>query len=95
MNSAYVYQNGVWVSNGVFTGITHKTNHPSYRYFDDDRYYSSMVYLAQYLGKKPEELLEPFPMMIDGRIQKVGVVICEDMWSDDYDVSPVDVLVNK
>jgi hypothetical protein len=33
--------------------------------------------------------------MLDGKKSKVGVVICEDMWDDDYYAKPVQILKDK
>jgi len=94
-NAAYVVQDREWVSNGVFEGHTYKTLMPKYREFDDERHFFSMLKLAQEQGIPVEQLLQPFPIKIAGREVKLGVILCEDMWCDDYSVNPTGILVQN
>jgi NAD+ synthase (glutamine-hydrolysing) len=80
------------LQSGQIQQVVAKTLLPTYDVFDEDRYF------------EPEERLAP--VVIDG--VRVGVTICEDIWTDDYlprrlyDVEPpielakqgVDLLVN-
>ena len=59
-----------------------KTLLPSYRYFDDRRFFT------------PAENREPVDLAAVGRA-RVGVSICEDMWDDFYDVKPLPELAAK
>jgi NAD+ synthase (glutamine-hydrolysing) len=54
---------------------------PSYRYFDDKRYFS------------PGERREPIEIGPGGALSRVGVSICEDLWDEYYDLKPVPELV--
>lgn len=54
---------------------------PSYRYFDDKRYFS------------PGERREPVEIGTRGPLSRVGVSICEDLWDEYYDVKPLPELV--
>jgi len=56
---------------------------PSYRYFDDKRYFT------------PAERREPVDARTGGPLPRVGVSICEDLWDDYYDVKPLPELVAK
>lgn len=94
-NAAFVAQNGAMVSNGVFDGRTVKSLMPKYREFDDERHFFSLPKLAFERGVSPESLLEPFELVIAGVRRRVGVVICEDMWDEDYAFKPVGVLKGK
>ena len=38
------------------------------------------------------EYYQPFEFVIDGVRRQVGVIICEDMWDDDYAIKPVKLL---
>jgi predicted amidohydrolase len=64
---------------------TYKSLLPTYDVFDEDRYF------------EPASRLEPF----DVRGKKVGVTICEDIWTDKYlprplyDVEPVRTLIEQ
>ncbi len=94
-NAAFVAQDGEMVTNGVFDGHTVKSLMPKYREFDDERHFFSLPKLAFERGVSPESLLEPFELVIRGIRQRIGVVICEDMWDDDYAFKPVSVLKGK
>ncbi len=94
-NAAYVAQNGRYVSNGAFSGHTFKTLMPKYREFDDERHFYSMLKYAHQSGKNLRQLLLPFPIDINGKTLEVGVMLCEDMWSDDYQDNPLEVLVKN
>ena len=54
---------------------------PSYRYFDDKRYFT------------PGERREPVDAGTGGPLSRLGVSICEDLWDEYYDVKPVPELV--
>ena len=56
---------------------------PSYRYFDDKRYFS------------PGDRREPIAIRTGGSPVRLGVSICEDMWDDFYDPKPLRELVVK
>jgi NAD+ synthase (glutamine-hydrolysing) len=57
---------------------------PSYRYFDDKRYFS------------PGERREPVEVAgTGGPLSRVGVSICEDLWDEYYDVKPLPELAAK
>lgn len=69
-----------------------KTLFPNYREFDDSRYFYSLQNLAQELHKPLEDLLSPIKLTLKGQKFILGCILCEDGWSDDYDVSPIDIL---
>jgi NAD+ synthase (glutamine-hydrolysing) len=56
---------------------------PSYRYFDDKRYFS------------PGERREPVDIGVGGPLSRLGVSICEDLWDDYYEVKPLPELAGK
>src|ERR1051325_2437652 len=64
---------------------TYKSLLPTYDVFDEDRYF------------QPPDRIEPF----DFRGNKIGVTICEDIWTDEYlprplyDVEPVRSLIEQ
>lgn len=94
-NAACVAADGRPVGNGVFTGFTPKSLLPKYREFDDARHFVSLPLLAQEIGVPPADLLEPFLLAIGGEVRRVGVLLCEDMWDDDYAFKPAAVLADK
>jgi len=90
-NAGFVASDGEWVVGGVGAGKTYKTLMPKYREFDDERHFCSLQKYASDEGKEISNLLKPFEICD----RKIGVMMCEDMWSDDYTISPTEVLVNN
>jgi len=77
------YNAAAVLQNGKVLGIAHKTLLPSYRYFDDSRYFT------------PGKVRKPIEVKINGKKLKLGVTICEDMWDENYDIKPVKELCRK
>ena len=71
-----------------------KTLQPNYREFDDDRHFFSVRKLAQELNTSVEALLQPIRVKIGDRTLKIGALLCEDGWSDDYGIKPAQALRN-
>lgn len=94
-NAVHVAQNGKWVDNGVFKGHSFKTLMPKYREFDDERHFYSMQKLALEQGKTLEDMLYPFPIKVGGKVVMMGAILCEDMWIEDYNVNPTNILVRN
>jgi len=64
-------------------GVAFKTNLPTYRFFDDSRYFYSLADLAEEHNINKSwlsALTQPF--MINNRF--IGVELCEDIWCEDY-----------
>lgn len=72
-----------------------KTLHPNYREFDDTRYFCSTMMLAAELGQDIRDILSPFTLKINNENLTIGCILCEDGWSDDYPISPIDILCSK
>ncbi len=94
-NAALISQNKKWVDNGVFEGHTFKTLLPKYREFDDERYFYSMVKLANERRAGVEELLKPFEIKIGEEKIKIGLTLCEDIWWENYLINPTEILVKN
>lgn len=102
-NSGLVAQDGKWV------GLTIKSLQPNYRIFDDDRHFYSMCDVRDEeaeqsrLSEDPagveclgiHDYLQPF--VLETRNGKIlaGVVLCEDMWHEDYPYNPTQSLVEN
>ena len=71
---------------------TIKTLMPNYREFDDTRHFFSLQKLARELGTTPSKLLSPVTLKIRGQRYRAGCLLCEDGWSDDYEVAPFELL---
>ncbi len=65
-------------------GVIIKSLLPSYRIFDDNRYFYSLTEYAHDTNTQLEDLLQPFQTTINGQIICFGVEICEDLWFNDY-----------
>lgn len=94
-NAAFIAQNWKLVSNWAFDWYTLKSLMPKYREFDDERHFYSLLKLAQEKWIDYKNLLEPFELIIDWVKRKVGLIICEDMWDDDYFAKPIEILKSK
>ncbi|HEX2936999.1 MAG TPA: NAD(+) synthase [Bacteroidales bacterium] len=90
-NAAFIAQNGQFVGKGNI----HKTIMPKYREFDDERHFYSSRKEAQDISMPISRFLVPFEVNINGRGRKIGLILCEDMWSDDYTVNPIDILLKN
>lgn len=84
-NAAYFAYNGQWVSraSGFFSGLYIKHLLPDYRVFDDSRYFHTALDLG--FGSSTP-FLEPFVWTHQGVTHRIGLQVCEDLWSDDYTV---------
>lgn len=72
-----------------------KTLQPNYREFDDNRHFYSLPKLAGELDRPIEDLLQPIQLTIAGQRIRLGCLICEDSWSDDYTIDPAALLLRN
>ena len=94
-NAAFVARNGLLVPNKASNGHIIKTLMPNYREFEDKRHFTSLKDLAFEEGASLAtigEYFQPFEILIDNVRRQVGIIICEDMWDDDYPIKPVQML---
>jgi NAD+ synthase (glutamine-hydrolysing) len=95
-NSFFVAQNGELRGGDNFPyPFRIKTLHPNYREFDDTRHFYSLRKLALELGSKVGDLLRPVNLEIDGKPFKIGCILCEDGWSDDYNLEPIALISRR
>lgn len=90
-NAGFVARNGEWSNGGVGNGRTYKTLMPKYREFDDERHFYSLQKYASETERPLSSLLKPFEV----GAKKIGIMMCEDMWSDDYLVNPTEILADN
>jgi len=69
-----------------------KTLQPNYREFDDTRHFFSLQKLAREQDMPLEALLKPIRLPLSGQTISVGCILCEDGWSDDYAIAPLEIL---
>lgn len=64
---------------------------PNYREFDDNRHFYDPRKLAHDLNEPWQEMISP----VYSKLGKLGCFICEDGWTSDYNISPIEELANK
>ena len=95
-NALFAAQNGQLIKpEGAEYPFVIKTLMPNYREFDDSRHFFSMSKLAQELGKKPEDMIAPIRFEASGKTYSLGGFLCEDGWSEDYCLTPIEILHQK
>lgn len=72
-----------------------KTLMPNYREFDDARHFFSLQKLAAEMGKTVKDIISPVRFSIRGEEYSAGCLLCEDGWSDDYELTPADLICEK
>lgn len=72
-----------------------KTLLPNYREFEDTRHFYDARRLALETGRDWRDFIEPVVWEFGGRAYRVGVMLCEDAWEDDYVQKPVEALAAK
>jgi NAD+ synthase (glutamine-hydrolysing) len=77
------YNAAAVIRDGRILQRAHKSLLPSYRYFDDKRYFT------------PGERREPVDTGTGGPLSRIGVSICEDLWDEYYDVKPLPELAAR
>ena len=83
-NAAFICQNGGTVGGYAGRRYVIKNNLPNYREFDDSRHYYSLEKLALEEGAAPEDILHPIEVTIKGYKLSLGLLICEDSWTQNY-----------
>ena len=76
---------------GVKKKFLPKTLLPSYREFEEPRYFSDLRKLAQTMNVPVSEILSPLDL---GEF-KLGITICEDGWDSLYKIKPFEILQKK
>ena len=77
------YNAAALLRKGEVSRIIHKRLLPSYRYFDDKRYF------------KPGSDLTPVEISAGQGSIKAGILICEDLWDESYEVKPCRRMVEQ
>jgi NAD+ synthase (glutamine-hydrolysing) len=77
-NAAYL------IEKGKIKGVHTKRLLPTYRIFDDARYFYTDAYV--------KDTLKPFKL--DNGI-KIGLEVCEELWYKDYEINPTKILIER
>ena len=95
-NALFIAQNGQLIApDSMPYPFLIKTLLPNYREFDDTRHFFSLQKLAQELGTTAEKLLSPISLNLGGKTVRFGAMLCEDGWSENYQMSPMQSLHAK
>jgi len=95
-NAFFVAQDGCALGGGNFPyPFRIKTLQPNYREFDDDRHFFSLGKLALEMGVSAESLLKPTTVVVGGQTVRMGCILCEDGWHEDYNVKPAAALAKN
>ena len=93
-NALFTAQHGdfVWPSKMPLPFMI-KTLMPNYREFDDSRHFFSLISLADEMGVNPNDIISPVTIKtVSGEEYTVGGMLCEDGWSENYSMAPIDAL---
>lgn len=94
------FNTGIIAQNGKLIGSTIKTLQPNYRFFDDDRYFFSTrkktdEAISQGKISQLKDQLNPFVVQFKKNKIKIGIILCEDMWHEDYAYNPAQILKDQ
>src|SRR5690606_14295231 len=92
-NAWVVAQHGAAVEHpGLGRPYGIKTLLPHYREFEDGRHFHDARALARDEDRAWQDFIEPVILNVSGTTVRLGVLLCEDAWEDDYVQKPVAVL---
>lgn len=93
-NALFVAQNGQFIGPERSSYPYYiKTLMPNYREFSDTRYFTSLLQVSQERHLFPEDLISPITLTFSGgQTLRVGPLICEDSWDDNYPFKPMQYL---
>ena len=86
-NAAFTAQNGKIVPAGQGLDFVAKTSLPAYREFDDPRYFSGQEMLLKDKRISLKNGMGPVSVTVHGNTFKLGVMLCEDGWTENYPLS--------
>lgn len=94
-NAAFACQNGKLIGGYMGRSFIIKNSLPNYREFDDYRYFYSLQKLCAEENAVVSEALQPLQLTIKGQTIKVGLMICEDGWTENYHLNVPQTLANN
>lgn len=94
-NAAYICQNGTMLSGYLGRNFIIKNSLPNYREFDDARYFHSLQKLCAEENIAIADALQPIAITINGQQIKLGIMLCEDGWTDNYQYNIPSILAEK
>ncbi len=95
-NAAFAASQGRLISpEGTHHPYVIKTLLPNYRCFDDRRYFTSLLDYAREIGSTPEKEIAPCEISLGKETLRIGLLLCEDSWDENYAISPMQILADK
>ena len=92
-NAMFVAKDGKLIHNGSNTyPYIIKTLLPNYKEFEDPRHFYSLKDLAFENNVDIKEYFKPLEIDCNGEKINLGLTICEDAWSKNYSLSPMDII---
>jgi len=94
-NTAFFAYENKWVEkeNRIEDGYYYKHCLPDYRFFDDSRYFKSGYDNALENDLTLNDSINPFIFHKDNKDFRIGLEVCEDLWSKDYLVDPTSIYI--
>ena len=94
-NTAFFAYKNKWVKkeNSLLDGHYFKHCLPDYRFFDDSRYFKSGYDYALENNLLLNDSINPFVFIKDNKTVRIGLEVCEDLWSKDYLVDPTAIYI--
>ena len=86
-NAAFTAQNGKLIPTEQGLDFVAKTLLPTYRMFDDSRYFESQEMLLKDKRISFKNSMGSVAITIHGCEYKLGILLCEDSWSENYPLS--------
>lgn len=94
-NAAYACQDGKIIGGYMGRNFIIKNSLPNYREFDDYRYFYSLQKLCAEEDASVREALQPLELTIKGKQIRVGLMICEDGWTENYHLNVPQTLTDN
>lgn len=86
-NAAFTAQNGKLLPTEQGLDFVAKTSLPAYREFDDPRYFSNQEMLLKDKRISLKNGMGSVPVSVRGTCYKLGILLCEDGWTENYPLS--------
>lgn len=94
-NAAFIAKDGKLLKNDAHHLYTIKTLLPTYRQFDDPRHFTSLLTVALEENTTVENLIAPYTVTKRNETIRIGLLLCEDSWDENYSISPSIILTEK
>ncbi len=83
-NAAFACQDGSLVGGYLERSFIIKNSLPNYREFDDCRHFYSLQKLCAEENASVSQALQPLTLCIRGEQVRIGLMLCEDGWTENY-----------